>query len=182
MFHTFKLILLGDSAVGKTTFIHKLLSIPHLNLSETIGIDFRFLPISHPNFKCIIWDSSGNPRFRPIIRAYYQQTHVVLFMYSCRSKSSLLNLVDWIDFYFHSNQPLLAIILANDSHVSQDDDNLLLLGQQLAQKHKFLFYDTKHFTLHTLKQLLIPLQPPRFFSHIPAPTQHHCLTKWLIHI
>ena len=133
--HTCKIILLGDENVGKSSLLASLL---HLHsVSPTIGIDFRFLPM-HPN-RCIIWDSSGKELFRPIVRAYYKQTHIAIFVYDVTNRASFLNISSWNEFYSAENTPYYKILVAKKNDLGRRISTQQ--GQSLADQLGMCYFE-----------------------------------------
>ena len=80
-----KIFLIGDNDVGKSSILKQFIDRKFDDLSYCIiGIDFRSTSIEVQNqpVKLIIWDPTGQSRFRDIIRLYYKNTNIVIFVYS----------------------------------------------------------------------------------------------------
>ena len=76
--YLFKLVIIGNSGVGKSSVLLRFAD-DQFNESyiTTIGVDFRFktLSIDGKNVKLQIWDTAGQERFRTITNAYYKGAH-----------------------------------------------------------------------------------------------------------
>lgn len=72
--HFFKILLVGDACVGKTSLL--------------IGIDFRSKIVTAENskIKLQLWDTAGQERYRTITQAYYRGSHGVLVVYDVTSR------------------------------------------------------------------------------------------------
>jgi small GTP-binding protein len=82
--HLLKIILLGDSAVGKSS----LLSVYchnefKQNYISTIGIDLKIktIDVEDTKIKLQIWDTADQERFRPITTAYYRNANGIILVY-----------------------------------------------------------------------------------------------------
>lgn len=99
----FKIIVIGDSNVGKTCLTYRFCGGRFLDRSEaTIGVDFRekTVQIDDELIKLQIWDTAGQERFRKsMISHYYRNVHAVLFVYDVTNITSFENLTTWIDEY-----------------------------------------------------------------------------------
>lgn len=99
----FKIIVIGDSNVGKTCLTYRFCGGRFLQRSEaTIGVDFRekTVQIDDEAIKLQIWDTAGQERFRKsMIAHYYRNVHAVLFVYDVTNPESFQNLTFWIDEY-----------------------------------------------------------------------------------
>jgi Ras-related protein Rab-1A len=97
--HLFKLVLIGDSGVGKSCL---LLRFADDNFTEsyisTIGVDFRFrtVKIGDKTVKLQIWDTAGQERFRTITSAYYRGADGIIMVYDVTKQESFDHVQDWL--------------------------------------------------------------------------------------
>ena len=76
--YNIKILLLGDSGVGKTSLLERYANNQFkTNLMTTAGVDYKVqhLEIDGQHVKCSIWDTAGQERFHVITRAYYKGAH-----------------------------------------------------------------------------------------------------------
>lgn len=95
----FRLLLLGDSTVGKTSFIMRYCKNKFLTtLSSTLGVDFhmKMLDIDGKSIALQLWDTCGQERFRSIARSYFRKADGVVLMYDCTYERSFLNIREWM--------------------------------------------------------------------------------------
>ncbi|KAF7220919.1 ras-related protein Rab-26-like [Nothobranchius furzeri] len=92
----FKVMLVGDSGVGKTCLLVRFKDGAFLagSFISTVGIDFRnkVLTIDGVKVKLQIWDTAGQERFRSVTHAYYRDAHALLLLYDVTNKSSFDNI------------------------------------------------------------------------------------------
>ncbi|XP_063584677.1 uncharacterized protein LOC134762236 [Penaeus indicus] len=97
---TFKVMLIGDSCVGKTCILTRFKDGTFLSGSfiSTIGIDFRnkVVTVDGSKVKLQIWDTAGQERFRSVTHAYYRDAHALLLLYDVMSKTSFDNTRAWL--------------------------------------------------------------------------------------
>ena len=88
---TFKVSLVGDARVGKTSLVSYLLTdqIPH-EYVPTLGVEVHPVIYNHRRFN--IWDTAGQERFGGLRDGYYIQSHIGLFMYN---NPELTSQSDW---------------------------------------------------------------------------------------
>lgn len=116
--YEFKIILLGDVAVGKTSIMNRFIDNTY-NSSYycTIGVDFKVksLKISNTtsaNLK--IWDTCGQEKFRSITRQYYSNTNGICLVYDLTNKNSFEKLDNWIqDIKNIGLEDILIFIVGN---------------------------------------------------------------------
>jgi len=101
--YIFKVILLGDSQVGKTSLFNYLSGIKYSpNYIATIGIDnvIKSYDITkdEKNYKVElkIYDTSGQERYKSISNSYYKKVNAAIFMYDVTNKTSFKNINNWI--------------------------------------------------------------------------------------
>lgn len=97
--HLFKLLIIGDSSVGKSCL---LLRFAENTFSQsyitTIGVDFKIRTVecNGEKVKLQIWDTAGQERFRTITSTYYRGTHGVIVVYDVTSGESFANVKRWL--------------------------------------------------------------------------------------
>ncbi|KAF3817291.1 ras-related protein Rab-37 isoform X2 [Mirounga leonina] len=93
---TGKVMLLGDSGVGKTCFLIQFKDGAFLSgtFIATVGIDFRnkVVTVDGVRVKLQIWDTAGQERFRSVTHAYYRDAQALLLLYDITNKSSFDNI------------------------------------------------------------------------------------------
>ncbi|KAJ3450331.1 ras and ef-hand domain-containing protein [Anaeramoeba flamelloides] len=93
-----KLILIGNSLVGKSCLLHQFCDSEFdQEIGTTIGVDFRFssVNIGGKTIKLQIWDTAGQERFRTITSTYYRSADGILLVYSITSKESFDQIHHW---------------------------------------------------------------------------------------
>lgn len=97
--YMFKMVLIGDSWVGKSCV---LIRFADDNFTEnhvtTIGVDFRFrsLEISGHSIKLQIWDTAGQERYKTITNSYYRGAEGVVIVFDLTNRDSFMNIKDWL--------------------------------------------------------------------------------------
>jgi len=97
--HLFKLLIIGDSGVGKSSLLVRFADNQFTgNYITTIGVDFkiRTIEINGERVKLQIWDTAGQERFRTITSTYYRGTHGVIVVYDVSSGESFANVKRWL--------------------------------------------------------------------------------------
>ncbi|CAI4230309.1 unnamed protein product [Auanema sp. JU1783] len=97
--HLFKLLIIGDSGVGKSSLLLRFSdNVFSENYITTIGVDFkiRTVEIDGHKVKLQIWDTAGQERFRTITSTYYRGTHGVVVVYDVTNGESFGNVKRWL--------------------------------------------------------------------------------------
>ncbi|XP_072309768.1 ras-related protein Rab-19-like [Eucyclogobius newberryi] len=95
----FKIILIGDSNVGKTCVVQNFKSgVFSERQQNTIGVDFtvRTLGIEGKKVKMQVWDTAGQERFRTITQSYYRSAHAALIAYDITRRCTFDSVQLWI--------------------------------------------------------------------------------------
>ena len=97
---SFKFVLVGDSAVGKTAMC-KMFCENKFNPSQpqTIGLEFgtRIVEVQGVRIKLQIWDTAGQERFHSITRAYFRSSAAVFLVYDVTNRESFGRLGQWVE-------------------------------------------------------------------------------------
>ena len=95
----FKILIIGDSAVGKTSMLLKYVDnyFPETHMA-TIGVEYKTKNIETSKYKIIlhIWDTAGQERFKSITKSFFNNTNGIIFVYDITSKLSFDGVKNWI--------------------------------------------------------------------------------------
>lgn len=97
--HIFKLLLIGDSGVGKSSLLLRFAEDSFTsNYVATIGVDFKIktVEVGGARVKLQLWDTAGQERFRTITSTYYRGTHGVVVVYDVTNGESFRNVKRWL--------------------------------------------------------------------------------------
>ena len=146
IYNKFKILLLGESHVGKTEFISRFIDdkLRSENLLIPIGINFKVKKINFKGkkIKLNIWDTDGQERIRNITQAFYKGAHALIFMYDVTDQNSFKNLSNWIkQVEAHGEKNLVKVLVGNncdklDRVVTEEE------GKQLAEDFSIGFFET----------------------------------------
>jgi Ras-related protein Rab-1A len=149
--HIFKIIIIGDSGVGKTSILSRYAddSFTESHIS-TIGVDFRFKTISIENkytneleqIKLQIWDTAGQERFKNITSAYYRNADGLVVVYDITDNKSFDNISIWLSEvrkYMENSKPIIIIGNKSDREDRQVTFEEL---EQFSKKNNFLYLET----------------------------------------
>ncbi|KAK7356554.1 hypothetical protein VNO80_15828 [Phaseolus coccineus] len=157
--YSFKVLLVGDSAVGKSSlllsFISNSNSIHHL--SPTIGVDFKikFFTVGSKRLKLTIWDTAGQERFGTVISSYYRGAHGIILVYDVTRRETFTNLIDiWakeVELY-STNHDSIKILVGNKVDKESERAVSKEEGMALAQQHRCLFLECSAKTRENVQQ------------------------------
>ena len=96
--HAYKLLIIGNSGVGKTCLIHRLVrGEMRPTTLPTIGVEFSSLnhTIGNDNIKAQIWDTSGQERFRAICSAHFRRAVGAIIVFDLTNSGSFDAVESW---------------------------------------------------------------------------------------
>jgi len=95
----FKILIIGDSAVGKTSLLLKYVDnfFPETHMA-TIGVEYKTKNIETSKYKVILhlWDTAGQERFKSITKSFFNNANGIVFVYDITSKESFDGVKNWI--------------------------------------------------------------------------------------
>lgn len=97
--HLVKLLLIGDSGVGKSCLLLRFADDSFSSAYiTTIGIDFKIKTsmVDGKKVKMQVWDTAGQERFRTITAAYYRGAAGILLVYDVTERESFMNVSNWM--------------------------------------------------------------------------------------
>ncbi|XP_038054831.1 ras-related protein Rab-35-like [Patiria miniata] len=114
--HLFKLLIIGDSGVGKSSLLLRFADNTFSGTYiTTIGVDFkiRTIDLNGERVKLQIWDTAGQERFRTITSTYYRGTHGVIVVYDVTSAESFVNVKRWLHEIEQNCDDVSRILVGN---------------------------------------------------------------------
>jgi small GTP-binding protein len=145
--YIYKLIILGDTYVGKSTFISKyIFKSSDLNYNPTIGADFYTCldrDISGRLIKCHIWDTAGQEMYRSITKGYFTRVVGAILMYDVTNYNSFLSLQYWINLLMEHTQleNLSVMIVGNKIDRSEHRCVTTKQGKEFASRYQATYIE-----------------------------------------
>jgi len=149
--HLFKVVLVGDSGVGKSNL---LLRFTRNTFSpeekSTIGVEFatRVLPMTDSKrVKAQIWDTAGQERYRAITNAYYRGAVGAILIYDITKRDTFMNIPRWLrELRDHANEDIVLLLVGNKLDMCREEPHLREVStaeaDELAQQHKLIRLET----------------------------------------
>ena len=121
--YRFKIIVIGDENVGKTSFVSKLVNNDFTkSYISTIGVDFLVHLVNdglHIS-KLQIWDTAGQEKFRAITNFYYKKSQGVIMVFDLNKKSTFDSLNYWLTQVKQNIiEPPFIILIGNKKDLSR---------------------------------------------------------------
>ncbi|EDO34944.1 predicted protein [Nematostella vectensis] len=144
--YMFKLLIIGNSAVGKTSFLFRYADDSFTSaFVSTVGIDFKVKTVfrNDKRVKLQIWDTAGQERYRTITTAYYRGAMGFILMYDITNEESFQAVQDWstqVKTYSWANAQV--ILVGNKCDMEEERVVSYDRGKQLADQLGLEFYET----------------------------------------
>ena len=142
----FKIVLIGDTSVGKTNILSKYLSNEFDPDSKaTVGVEFgtRDFKIENNTVKVQIWDTAGQERYRSITNAYYKGAKGSLLVYDITNPKTFENVDKWLsDLKTNAEEKISVVLVGNKTDLESDRKISLEQGKEKAELFKLAFIET----------------------------------------
>ena len=120
---TLKILILGDSSVGKTSLLLKYVEgyFPLIYVA-TIGVEYKVktININGNDINLHIWDTAGQERFRSITQNFMKGADGIIYVYDITQKNSFHNLKTWIKESEQATEGFKKIIVGNKRDLEND--------------------------------------------------------------
>ncbi|XP_043822236.1 ras-related protein Rab-19 [Dromiciops gliroides] len=140
--YLFKIILIGDSNVGKTCVVQHFKSGFYTDTQQnTIGVDFtvRSLEVDGKKVKMQVWDTAGQERFRTITQSYYRSANAAIIAYDLTRRSTFESVPHWIhEIEKYGAANLVIMLIGNKADLWDKRHVLFEDACTLAEKHGLL--------------------------------------------
>jgi len=143
-----KLIVLGNTSVGKSSFILKYIEDKFvLNYIATLGMDFKQKKLKLKNgqeVKLRIYDTAGQERFKSVAVSFIKKAEGVILIYDIGNKATFESLEEWIKNIKESGKENLPIILVgNKCDLPPEKRQVELIeGKDKAEEFNLPFFET----------------------------------------
>ncbi|BFZ09451.1 hypothetical protein BsWGS_12490 [Bradybaena similaris] len=146
--YQFRLILIGDSTVGKSSLLRYFTDGKFDDACDpTVGVDFyaRLMEVKPGvRVKLQLWDTAGQERFRSITRSYYRNSVGVMIVYDITKRSSFENLKDWYEEAREHIEPHKAIFVILGHKADNEEKRQVTFreGKRFAEMLGLKFFET----------------------------------------
>ena len=143
----YKILLLGDSTVGKTCFLLRYVDDSFLDLHmATIGLDYRLKTLILEEQKIVkvqLWDTAGQDKFRAITRNYYKGASGIILIFDVTNVKSYENIKKWInEIKEEISEKVKIVLIGNKIDNVQERKISREQGDKLASEIGVKFFET----------------------------------------
>eukprot|EP00762_Andalucia_godoyi_P006181 ANDGO_01709.mRNA.1 Ras-related protein Rab-5A len=159
--YTYKLVLLGESAVGKSSLVLRFVRGQFFEYQEsTIGAAFLTQTVPLPEFtvKFEIWDTAGQERYHSLAPMYYRGASAAIVVYDITNAESFVRARSWVKELQRQGNPNIVIALAGNK-ADMDDKRRVDTkeAQGYAESNGILFLETSAKTALNVSELFIAI-------------------------
>ncbi|OPJ73746.1 hypothetical protein AV530_013213 [Patagioenas fasciata monilis] len=157
----FKVVFVGNSGVGKSSFIHRFCYDRFLaELNATIGIDYQVksLMVDNTQVALQLWDTAGQERFRSITKQYFRKADGILVMYDITAECSFMAVRNWMSSVQEGiNDGAVVFLLGNKMDAVQRETRNVpkVEGERLAKEYKAVFYECSAMTGYNITESML---------------------------
>ena len=142
----FKIVLIGDSGVGKTNILSRYISNEFsLTTQATVGVEFgsKIIKRGEKLIKLQIWDTAGQERYKSITSAYYKGSKGAFVVYDISRKSTFDNVDKWIEeLKNNGSEDVFIMLVGNKSDLKDKREISEEDVQKKAQLYNVAFCET----------------------------------------
>ena len=144
---SFKIIVIGNSAVGKSSLVDRGIKNRFLeDYSTTIGFDYSSFYVSYDSkiIKLQIWDTCGQEIYQSLITNFYRNSSLAILVYAINNKKSFLNIDNWLkELKKESNPDAKTILIGNKVDLESERKVSYEEAEKYAKDYNFLsFFET----------------------------------------
>lgn len=144
--HLYKLVLVGDSGIGKSSILQKYVKDDFSeSYVSTIGVDFavKTIDLNGKIIKLQVWDTAGQERFRTITHSYYRGAHGIIVVFDLTNIESFHNISNWLhEINLHAKENVQILLVGTKS----DRVNYRMITKDMidnyVKTHDFIYIET----------------------------------------
>ncbi|XP_040318575.1 EF-hand calcium-binding domain-containing protein 4B [Herpailurus yagouaroundi] len=157
----FKIVLVGNSAVGKTSFLRRFCEDRFApGLAATVGIDYqvKMVHVDGSYVALQLWDTAGQERYCCITQQFFRKADGVIVMYDLTARQSFLSVRQWLSSVEEAvGDRIPVLLLGNKIDNEKEREVPRGLGEKLAKENNLIFYECSAYSGHNTKESLLHL-------------------------
>ena len=141
---TFKIIVLGDPGVGKSSLLGRATkNIFNAEYQTTVGFEFLTFTekIGEKKVKLQIWDTCGQETYKSLISNFYRNASLAMLIYSIDSRESFNNIIKWLkEIKLQSNPDIKVVLIGNKADLENKRQVTIEEGNKFKEENDILFF------------------------------------------
>ncbi|XP_032536911.1 EF-hand calcium-binding domain-containing protein 4B isoform X1 [Chiroxiphia lanceolata] len=143
--HLFKIIFVGNSSVGKTSFLRRFCEDRFFpGTAATVGVDYNVKTVTVDNTQVALqlWDTAGQERYRSITKQFFRKADGVIVMYDITAKDTFTAVRQWlISIEEATGEDVPVLLLGNKTDNEKEREVPMGMGEHLAKDYNLIFYE-----------------------------------------
>jgi small GTP-binding protein len=139
-----KIVLIGESGVGKTNLLSRFISDDFKTDSKTtvgVGVATTTMNFEEKQVQAQIWDTTGHKRYRKLTSAYFRGAAGALIVYDITAPASFLAVGRWLRRLREADPKVVVMLIGNKSDLRDSQIVSFEDGSRLAEREKLIFVE-----------------------------------------
>uniref|UniRef100_A0A914Z434 Uncharacterized protein n=1 Tax=Panagrolaimus superbus TaxID=310955 RepID=A0A914Z434_9BILA len=142
----FKIVMFGSSGVGKYSIFERFIFDKYRPIKNCIiGAEFANKKIKiyeNDEIQGQLWTTSGNERYRPLIKSYVKDAQGIILVYDITDKNSFDEMKLWFEeLCKHVESKITLALIGNKNDLESSREISTDIGSKFAEEHQFLFFE-----------------------------------------
>ena len=141
-----KLVIIGDSGVGKSNYLLRVVEGEFCPIESTVGFDYKskmcYLPNAKKKVKFQIWDTAGQEKYMSINKNLFQRVQGIILMYDITVPKSFENLNKWMSVIKQLADGIPLILIGNKIDLEKERKISKERGQQFANDNNIDIFES----------------------------------------
>ena len=155
----YKLIVIGDENVGKTSIINRFKNnLFSPEYEPTVGLDFQSIPIliDDQSVTLLLYDTAGQEKFKSLIPLYTNEANIILLIYDVSNKESFDNIGKWFDSLNNINkEEVIFALVGNKSDLDYNRKVTKEEAELYAKEHNYIFQEVSALNGEGIQELFL---------------------------
>jgi len=157
-----KLVMVGDSGVGKSCLLDKFLDDSSTNnFISTIGVDIRSreMNVNNKRMKIQVWDTGGQQRYRPVLASCYRGALGVIIVFDVTNMVSFQNIQQWLLEVeeFSASSAIPRILVGNKADLTDRREVEAAVAEDFARQQNIPYMETSVIGRENIKEAFLEL-------------------------
>ena len=178
----YKILVLGDPAVGKSCFLARYVENTFDNIyMSTAGMDYKYKDVDLGDgnqIKLQIWDTAGQERYRTLTTNLYKGAVGIVLIYDITNKKSFASVKPWIEsIEEETDKKIILVLVGNKVDLKDEREVLKEEGEDIASKFKIPFFEASAQSGLNVKSVFETLAKLIFEKKVQSVSQGEKLTN-----
>ena len=155
----YKLIVIGDENVGKTSILNRFKNnLFNPEYEPTVGLDFQSIPIliDDQSVTLLLYDTAGQEKFKSLIPLYTNEANIILLIYDVSNKESFDNIGKWYDSLNNINkEEVIFGLVGNKSDLDYNRKVTKEEAELYAKEHNYIFQEVSALSGEGIQELFL---------------------------